>query len=94
MIELAPSLVAMVFGALPTVELVEAAPIAAEVALAAPVEIVAVTAPTAVGSIVAAASTGSVEVSVVVEQQLALLAPCDHCEGAARYTTRQVSPMQ
>jgi len=73
-IELAPSLAVMVFGVLPTVELVEAVPAAVGVALAAPEEIVAVVVP-----IVAAASTGSVMVSVVVErQQLALRELCDH----------------
>ena len=77
-IELAPSLAVMVFGVLPTVELVEAVPAAVGVALAAPEEIVAVTVPTVVVPIVAAASTGSVMVSVVERQQLALRELCDH----------------
>ena len=72
-IELAPSLAVMVFGVLPTVELVEAVPAAVRVALAAPEEVVAVVVP-----IVAAASTGSVMVSVVERQQLALRELCDH----------------
>ena len=67
--ELAPILAVMVFGFLPTVELVEAVPIAVGVALAAPEEIVAVTVPTVVVPIVAAASSGSLEASVVVERQ-------------------------
>ena len=79
-IELAPSLAVMVFGVLPTVELVEAVPNAVGVALAAPEEIVAVVVP-----IVAVASTGSVIVSVVERQQLALRELCDHFEHDARY---------
>ena len=63
-LELAPSLAVMVFGVLPTVELVEAVPAAVGVALAAPEEIVAVVVP-----IVAAASTHSVGASVAVEEQ-------------------------
>ena len=93
-IELAPSLAAMVFGVLPTVELVEAVPIAVGVALADPGEIVAVTVPTAVVPIVAAASTGSAGVSVVPEQQLSRLELCDRCECAARCTTPGGSPTQ
>ena len=72
-IVLAPSLAVMAFGALPTVELVEAAPTAVGVAMAAPEELVAVVVP-----IVAAASTGSVMVSVVVERQQ--LARCELCD--------------
>ena len=76
--ELVPILAVMVFGFLPTVELVEAVPIAVGAALAAPEEIVAVTVPTLVVPIVAAASTGSLEASVVVErQQLAQRELCD-----------------
>ena len=81
-IELAPSLAEMVFGVLPTVELVEAVPIAVGVALAGPGEIVAVTVPT-----VAVASTDSAGVSVVAEQRLSRLELCDRCECAARCTT-------
>ena len=68
-IELAPSLAVMDFGAVPT---------AVGVALAAPEEFVAVTVPTVVVPIVTVASTGSVMVSVVVErQQLARRELCD-----------------
>jgi len=68
MIELAPILAVMVFGFLPTVELVEAAP----------EEIVVVTVPTVVVLVVVAASTGSLGASAVVErQQLAQRALCD-----------------
>ena len=88
-IELVPSLAEEVFGILPTVQLVEAVPTVVGVALAAPEEIVAGIAP-----IVAAASTGSVGIFVVVEQQLAQLAPCDHFEGVARCITPGGSPMQ
>ena len=67
--ELAPILAVMVFGFLPTVELVEAVPIAVELVEAVP---------TVVVPIVAAASTGSPEASVVVErQQLAQRELCD-----------------
>ena len=61
-IELAPIPAVMVFGLLPTAELVEAA-------LADLEEIVAVAVPTVVVPIVAAASTGSLGASVVVERQ-------------------------
>jgi len=78
MTELAPILAVMVFGFLPTVELVEAVPIAVGVALAAPEEIVVVTVPTVVVLVVVAASTGSLGASAVVErQQLAQRALCD-----------------
>ena len=92
MIELAPILAVMVFGFLPTVELVEAVPIAVGVALAAPEEIVVVTVPTVVVPIVAAVTAASnrfVEVSVAVEsQRLAQRELYDHYECAARCTTQ------
>ena len=88
-IELAPNLAEVVFGFLPTVQLVEAVPTVVGVALAAPVEIVAGTVPTVVGP------AGSVGIFVVVEQQqLAQLAPCDHCVGVARCITPGGSPMR
>ena len=70
-IELAPSLVVMIFGVLPTVELVEAVPTAVGVALAAP------------EGLVALASTGSVGV-LVAEQQHAWHELCDRCVRGAR----------
>ena len=83
---LAPSLAVEVFAAHSTEELAEAAPI--EAALAAPVEFVVGVDPTA------AASFGFAVVPVVVVMQHARHELYGHCEGAARYTTRQVSPMQ
>jgi hypothetical protein len=47
-IELAPSLAVMIFGVLPTGELVETAPTAVGIAWAVPEEFVAVAVPTAV----------------------------------------------
>ena len=91
--ELAPILAVMVFGFLPTVELVEAVPIAVGVALAAPEKIAAVTVPIAVVPIVAAASTGAVVIFVVVEEQLARRELGDRCECAARCTAQAESPM-
>ena len=94
-IVLAPNLAVMAFVALPVVELVEAAPTAVGVAMAAPEEIVEVTVPSVVVPIVAAASTRSVGVSDVVEgQQLSQLELCDHCECAARCTMPRGSPGQ
>ena len=93
-IELAPSLAVKVFVVLPTEELVEADPTVVAVALVDPVGIAVGVDPTVVVP-TAAASIGSVEVSVVVaEQQLARHGLCDRCEGAARYITPRVSPMQ
>ena len=106
--ELAPSLAVKAFAVLPTAEFVETVPTVVEIALAAPEEFVVEAAAVAlvdpVGIAVgvvptvvvpsAAASFGSVEVSVVAGQQLARHELCDHCEGAARYTTLRVSPMQ
>lgn len=76
---LAPSLAVMVFGALPTVELAEAAPTAVGVAMAVPEEIVEVEVTVhPVVPIVAVASTRSVGASVVVEgEQLAQRELCD-----------------
>ena len=82
-IELAPNLAEVVFGFLPTVQLVEAVPTVVGVALAAPEEIVA------------AASIGSVGVFVVVEQQqLSRRELCGRCECAARCITPGGSAMQ
>jgi len=107
-IELAPSLAVMVFGVLPTAELVEAVPTAVWVALAVPVEIAAVAVPIVVGialvapeeivaeivPIVAAASIGSVGVPVVAEErQLARRELFYRCECAARCIMPQGSPM-
>ena len=92
--ELAPSLAAMLPGVLPTAEFVEAVPIAVEVALAAPEELVVFDPMAAVLAIVAVVSSGSVEAPAAELEQHVEREPCGHCEGVARCTTPGELPKQ
>ena len=81
-IELAPSLAVLIFGVLPTGELVEAVPTAVGIALAVPEEFVAVAAPTVVVPIVAE------------HQQHDWRGLCDRYERGARGITQGGLAMQ